>query len=95
MLWWEQNRIRKNKWIWKLAAGLPLGVLLALAIFINYFSTWYTRAQMVISLDHSGTLVVILALLLIVVFVVIFSARHKWDLNEQRYKELKARENQI
>jgi hypothetical protein len=29
--------------------------------------------------------------LLIVIFIVIFSARHRWDMNEQRYRELQAK----
>jgi TctA family transporter len=36
-------------------------------------------------------LVFIVAALLIVIFFVVFSARHQWDLNEQRYRELLAR----
>jgi membrane protein YdbS with pleckstrin-like domain len=95
LLSWEQNRVRKRKWMWKLAAGLPLAVLLSLAIFVNFLSGWYTRAAMQINVDKSGILVVLVALVLIVVFVVVFSARHKWDLNEQRYKELRAREKEL
>jgi hypothetical protein len=36
--------------------------------------------------------VLLVAILLIVVFVSVFSVRHRWDLHEQRYRELKARE---
>ena len=43
-------------------------------------------------MDNSGTLVIMIALLLIVIFMVVFSARHKWELNEQRYQELLYRE---
>ncbi|MBM3415166.1 MAG: hypothetical protein FJY20_01705 [Bacteroidetes bacterium] len=92
--YWEQNRGRKKRLIWQLAAGLPLAVLLSGGIFITYFSGWYTRAVMLINLNHSGTLVVLAGLLLIVIFIVVFSARHRWDLNEQRYQELLARRDQ-
>ena len=44
--------------------------------------------------DASLILVLIVAALLIVAFVIIFSVRHKWDINEQRYRELVARENE-
>jgi protein-S-isoprenylcysteine O-methyltransferase Ste14 len=91
MNYWEQNRLRKRKWIWKLAAGLPLAVLLSAAIFVNFLSGWYTRASMEINVDKSGILVVLVGLVGIVIFVVIFSARHKWELNEQRFLELKAK----
>jgi hypothetical protein len=30
----------------------------------------------------------LVAVILIVIFVSIFSVRHKWDINEQRYREL-------
>jgi polyferredoxin len=92
--YWEQNRRRKRNWLWMLATGLPLGAFFAAAIFVNYFSGfwWYRRAAMEINLDSSGVLVVLAGLLMIVVFIVVFSSRHKWDQNEQRYRELLARE---
>lgn len=93
LAYWQQNRQKKQRLIWQLAGGLPLAALLAGAIFINYFSGWYTRAAMQIRIDSSGILVVLIALLLIVIFVVVFSARHRWDRNEQRYKELLSKKN--
>ncbi len=92
--YWEQNRLRKKKIRWQLAAGLPLGVCMAAAIFVNYLSGWYKRATMMIRVDPSTILVVIIALLMIVVFIVIVSVYHKWDMNEQHYKELLARDEQ-
>jgi FtsH-binding integral membrane protein len=92
--YWEHNRIRKKKVLKQLYVGLPLGVLIVAAIFINFFSGWDKRAQMIINTDPSLILVVIIASLLIVVFIAIFSVRHNWDLNEQRYKELLARRDE-
>jgi membrane protein YdbS with pleckstrin-like domain len=92
IIYWEQNRNRKKRLLWQLAAGLPLGVFLAIAISLNYFSGWYKRAAMEININASGILVVLVALILIIVFVAVFSARHKWEMNEQRYKELKLKE---
>ena len=93
MTHWEQNRDRKKRLIWQLAAGLPLAVLLAGGIFVTYFSRWYTRAVMMINWSASGVLVVIAGLMAIVAFVVSFSARHKWEMNDQRYRELQTRKN--
>ena len=88
ILYWEENRLRKKRLLWQFAAGLPLGVFLAAAIFINYFSGWYQRADMEIGISSSGVLVVLIGLVGIVVFIVVFSGRHRWEMNEQRYKEL-------
>jgi len=89
--YWEHNRLRKKKVLRQLSVGLPLAVLFVVAIFINFISGWDKRAQMIINTDPSIIIVLIIACLLIVIFIVIFSARHSWDLNEQRYKELRAR----
>ncbi|MBL0131841.1 MAG: hypothetical protein IPP43_12620 [Chitinophagaceae bacterium] len=88
MDYWKENRLRKKRLLWQLAAGLPLAVLLAGAIFVNYLSGWYPRADMKLQLNSSGVLGVLIGLLLTVIFIVVFSARHRWDMNEQRYKEL-------
>jgi len=90
--YWENNRLRKKK-IWRqLSIGLPLSVLLVTAIFANLFSGWYRRADMEMKNEESSLILVLLAAaLLIVAFVVIFSVRHRWDLNEQRYRELLSR----
>ena len=76
-----------------MSVGLPLSVILVLAIFLNFFSGWNSRATMALQREQSSLiLVLIAAALLIVCFMVIFSSRHRWDMNEQHYKELKARQ---
>jgi hypothetical protein len=92
--YWEYHRLKKRKVVKQLSVGLPLGVVIVAAIFINFFSGWDKRAQMVINTDPSVILIVIIACLLIVLFIAIFSVRHRWDLNEQRYKELLARRDE-
>lgn len=90
--YWEENRLSKKKVLKQLYVGLPLGVVLISTIFINLLSGWYSRAQMEMARESSSLIVVLLvAALAIVVFIVIFSARHRWDINEQHYRELKAR----
>jgi len=89
--YWRQNRDKQKKFFKQLALGLPLGLLFAAAIFINLVSGWYKRATMVFNSYPSLPsliLVLIAAVLLIVVFVSVYSVKHKWDLNEQRYREL-------
>ena len=98
--YWEANRLKRKK-VWKqLALGLPLATGLIVAIFINFFSNWYKKAEMVRNEevqknDASLVLVLLIAALLITIFVVIFSVRHKWDINEQRYTELKNRDKNL
>jgi Mg/Co/Ni transporter MgtE len=94
--YWAENRLRKKKVFRNLAVGLPLGVVLITAIFVNFFSGWYKRADMTLHAEDSSLiLVLLLAAVLIVVFVVVFSARHKWDQNEQLYQELLHRKNNL
>ena len=89
--YWEKNRLKRKRVFRQLAVGLPLGTALAFFIFVNLVSGWYKRVDMMIHADASLILVVLIALVLIVIFIVIFSARHSWDQNEQRYRELLAR----
>lgn len=89
--YWEANRLRKKK-VWRqLSVGLPMASLLVIAIAANFFSGWYKRADMEIRADSSIVLVLLIAAILIVVFITVFSARHKWDMNEQHYRELLSR----
>lgn len=89
MIYWEKNREKKKK-VWRnLSVGLPLGVMIVVSIFANVISGWYKRATMEANTDSSFIIILIIASLLIVCFISIFTARHKWDMYEQRYKELK------
>lgn len=92
--YWEINRLRKRK-VWKqLAIGLPAGVAIVAAIFINLFSRWDKKADMAMQKEKPSLIIVlVIASLLIVSFIVIFSARHRWDMDEQHYKELMAKKD--
>ena len=86
--YWEKNREKQRKFFKQLAIGLPLGTLFAVAIFVNVASGWYKRAASVINANPSFILVMIIAVILIVVFISVYSVKHRWDMNEQRYREL-------
>jgi len=86
--YWEHHRLKKKKVLKQLYFGLPLGVIIVAAILINFFSGWDKRAQAVIKEEPSIILTILIAVVLIVVFITIFSVRHNWEMNEQRYKEL-------
>ena len=91
LAYWEQNRARQKKIFYQLLVGLPLGLLIALPILLNYMLGWNKRATMVGNAQFNP-LVLIVAVLAIAVFFSIFNRRHKWEMNEQRYLELKEKE---
>ncbi|MGV3528904.1 MAG: hypothetical protein ACO1OO_08415 [Flavisolibacter sp.] len=86
--YWEEQRKDKKKFLRKVSIGLPLGVLLAAAVLINFLSGWYKKPDMDIRSHSSVIIVVLIALVGIVVFITIFSAHYRWDQNEMQYKEL-------
>ena len=92
IVYWENNRERRKKVIKQLFIGLPLGTLMVALILISSLSGWYKRAVMAINVDSSLIIVLLIASLLIVAFIVVFSVRHRWEMDEQQYLELKARE---
>jgi cbb3-type cytochrome oxidase subunit 3 len=93
LAYWEANRLHKKRFLRQFSIGLPVGVLLAAAVFANLLSGWYKKADMVIRSNSSLLATILIALVAIAVFFTIFSSRHKWEQNEQRYLELKEKEN--
>jgi len=89
--YWEANRLSRKKVLKQLYVGLPFASLLVIAIVVNFLSGWYKRADMEIRSNSSLILVVVIAGISIVVFTTVFSVRHKWEMNEQLYRELLAK----
>ena len=89
--YWEANRLSRKKVLKQLYVGLPFAALLVIAILVNFLSGWYKRADMEIRSNSSLILVVVIAGIAIVVFTTVFSVRHKWEMNEQFYRELMAK----
>jgi hypothetical protein len=94
MAYWEQNRLKEKKLFRQLLVGLPLGLLFAVPLLINFSSGWYKRANMWARghADDNTVTVIMVAGLIILIFVAIFSKRHRWEMNEQSYRELEAKE---
>jgi uncharacterized membrane protein len=86
--YWEQNRERQKRISRQFLIGIPMGLLFAVPICINFFSGWYKRAAMVRNTDDFNPLVIIIAMLIIIAFVAVFSKRHQWEMHEQKYREL-------
>ena len=94
--YWERNRAIENSFISKLLRGFPMALIFGLPIILLiivvkiFFPDWYMK----ISDMSPGTfLTAIVAMLGIVIFYAYFRMQHKWEMNEQLYKELKSKEN--
>ena len=91
--YWEANRLREKKLNKQLLIGLPIGLLFAVPVLIALFSGrfWYQRAEMQAN-SNSSPVILIVAIICIAVFVGVFYKRHQWEMREQHYLELKAKE---
>jgi len=90
--YWERNRLKQKKVFRQFLLGIPMGLLFAIPIVINFSSGWYKRAAMVANTQDFNPGVLLVALLLIVGFIAIFSMKYKWEKNEQHYRELLAKQ---
>ncbi len=85
--YWEGARNRQKKLIYQLAVGLPFGLIFGVLIIANFYSGWYTRADM-ISNSRFNPVVLYVAVALIAVFFAIFSKKFEYDQQQQKYLEL-------
>lgn len=92
--YWQEQRQHKKDFLKKFSISLPLITLAAVAFFINFLSGWFVKADMELRQHSSLIIVVLIAVVAIVVFVVIFSARHRWDQNESEYQSLLRKRDQ-
>jgi hypothetical protein len=90
--YWKKHRLEEKKTMRQLLIGLPMGLTFAVAIVAVFASGWYERAQMS-AYGNSSPIVFLGAIAAIVAFIAIFSKKHKWDMNEQRYLELLDKQN--
>jgi Ca2+/Na+ antiporter len=90
--YWESYRMKEKSIFYQLMTGLPMGLLFSLPIIFVLFSGryWYKRADFVAN-SKMSVWVLLLAVLLIAVFVAFMYKRHKWEMKDQQYNELKAR----
>jgi membrane protein YdbS with pleckstrin-like domain len=90
LVYWQANRSKEKSFFKQLSLGMPLGLLMGVGIILSYVTGWYKRANMVAN-SQSTPLVLIIALIIIVVFCSVFYKRHKWEMNEQYFLELKVK----
>jgi hypothetical protein len=95
--WWRKNRDREKRLFRQWLIGLPVGLVFALPIVLNFVSGWNKRATMWAQghTDDDTAGVLAVAALIIVSFVAVFYKRHKWEMYEQQYLEIlsKMRDN--
>jgi hypothetical protein len=94
--YWEHNREIENTFISKLTRGFPMALLFGLPIILTvivvklFFPDWYMK----ISGTSPGMMVTaVIAMIAIVIFYSYFRMQYKWEMNEQLYRELRAKEN--
>ena len=93
--YWAANRDKQKRTFRQFLLGIPLALLFVIPITLNFFSGWYKRATMMRNTGEFNPGVLLLALILIVVFIAIFSRKFRWEQNEQRYIELLARKEKL
>jgi membrane protein YdbS with pleckstrin-like domain len=93
VIYWEKNRVKEKKIVRQWLVGMPIGLLFAIPILLNFSMGWYKRANMWARAHSgdSGTIVIIVAVLLISTFIAIFYKQHRWDRYEQQYLEIQAK----
>ena len=92
LAYWEKNRNRYRKLSWQLLLGIPAGLLFVVPMVFSLSSHWHKRAEIeAYSAQEFNPWVISGAFLMIAVFIAVFSKKLSWDKNEQRYLEIKAR----
>ena len=94
--YWETNRQKEKRLTNQLMYGLPMGILFAVPILVNFImgQFWYKRADAV-GMGQFNPTVLVIAVLLIAVFIALINRRFRWEKLEQQYHEIKAREKSI
>ena len=88
--YWEAHREVEGRWTRQLLRGLPLGMCFGLPILVCFiFRSWYKWLPFVTSEE---LVVILIAVVGIVLFYAVFQAQHRWEMREQHYLELKAKD---
>jgi len=92
--YWSANRLKQKSLVRQLLFGLPFGLCLGIGVLVVFESGWYERANMV-AYTQSSPYVLVFAIIVIAVFTGVFYKRYKWEMNEQRFKELEAKQKKL
>lgn len=87
--WWAANREKEKTSKRPFLLGLSTGFAIGAAIIITLQTGWYTRANMEAN-SKMSSIILLLAILMISFFMAFFYRKFKWEMQEQRYRELLA-----
>lgn len=93
--YWEERRVPESTFLSKLTRGFPMAMLFGMPIILVvvvvriFLPDWYFK----ISQTSPGMFVTaVVAMMCVVVFYAFFRMQYKWEMNEQLYQELKAKQ---
>jgi uncharacterized membrane protein len=96
--YWESVRSYENTFLRKITAGLPMAIIFCAPILLFVISVylflpeWFAK----VSNANAGTYVVVLiALIIASLFIAYFRMHFRWEMNEQHYLELKAKQRKL
>ena len=93
---WKTVRVEHSSFSSKMKRGLPMAILFSMPIIFSiaavyFFSPeWYTKVGQKASSSFSP---IFIAVFICILFFAYFRMHFKWEMNEQLYQELIAREN--
>ena len=94
LAYWAANGNKERSSIRPFLVGLSSGFAIGIAVMVTLSSGWYERANMEANSKMSG-IVFLIAILALSFFLAFFYRKFRWETNEQRYRELLARKNNI
>ncbi|GAC1442392.1 MAG: hypothetical protein NVSMB63_10670 [Sediminibacterium sp.] len=84
---WADNREKQQTSIRPFLIGLSAGFVLGICLILTLTSGWYERANMVANTQFNP-IVLLIAILLLSFFMAFMYRKFRWEMQEQRYREL-------
>lgn len=91
LTYWKANREKEKNSLRPFFIGLSAGFLVGISILVILESGWYERANMEANTKLSSV-VLLISIISIALFMAFFYRKFRWEMREQRYMELIARQ---
>ncbi|MEO6933393.1 MAG: hypothetical protein ABI151_17300 [Chitinophagaceae bacterium] len=95
LAYWESVREKESGFVSKLLRGLPMASLFGLPILFSVAIIYFLSPDFYTKISQAAagsTGAILLAVLIFILFFSYFRMHFKWEMNEQLYDELKARQ---